>query len=153
MGRPFQKEITQPDLNNAPQLCPQDMAVPRVARRFPWLGPFSSNPSFHITLRHPGWAQHWPVADTMNTTPSLLQNLLLSPSPTPTRFLLESCSARLGSSICCFVTVYIFVSHIYRCTVWKWKQITYGFPGFSCTTASFSSCHRTYFTVEGTWIN
>lgn len=35
-------------------------------------------------------------------------------------------------------SLYIYISHVYRCTVYKLKQITYGSSNFPCTASSLA---------------
>lgn len=157
MGRPLQQEITQPAwLQQCISACLQETFMPRVAPVSTTL-PFPPRPSFQshrATEGKPHAGIHQTLLENRNKFYFLQETSLFLHGLPPTILLPVSClyHALLALSICCFVTVYIFVSHIYRCTTSKCKQITYGFPGSACTP-SFFSCHRTLFRVKGTWIN
>lgn len=156
MGKPFQQEITQPArLQQCISACLQETFVPRVSPQFPQCCPFLLAPLFSRAAEgKPHAGIHQTLLENRNRFYLLRETSLFLRGLPPTILLPVSClhHALLALSICCFVTVYMFASHIYRCTTSKRKQITYGFPGSACTP-SFFSCHRTLFRVGGTWIN
>lgn len=155
MGRLFQQEITQPArLQQCISACLQETFMPRVSPQFPQRCPFLLAPlSRGATEGKPHAGIHQTLLENRNRFYSLQETSLFLHGLPPTILLPASCldHALLALSICCFATVYIFASHIYRCSTAKCKQITYGLPGSACTP-SFFSCHCTLYRVEGTWI-
>lgn len=154
MGRPFQQEITQPArLQQCISACIQETFMPRVSPVSTML-PLLPRPSFQshwATEGKPHAGIHQTLLENRNRFYFFRETSFLLHGLPPTILLPASClyHALLALSICCFVTVYIFVSHIYRCIASRCKQITYGFPSSACSTPFFS-CHPTLFRVEGT---
>lgn len=133
MGRPFQQEITQPTATMHFSLPTGDVHALRFSTVSTML-PFLPHPSFQshwATKGKPHAGIHQTLLEHRNRFYFLQETLLFLHGLPPTMLLPASClyHALLALSICCFVTVYIFVSHIYRCTTSRCKQITYGFPG------------------------